>query len=88
MLWVLPHGLFLVCVHQDLEARVKALEEGATFAATQTAIRTREEEFLATLQEIKDTMVQEAASGDSGAASSAEVNALKKENETPIQYRT
>ena len=65
-------------VLQDLEARVKALEDGATFDATKDAIRKREEEMLSTLQGIKDTMMKEAASGG---ASSEEVEASKKENE-------
>jgi septal ring factor EnvC (AmiA/AmiB activator) len=62
---------------QDLEARVKALEDGAQFNANQAAIREREAEFLAQLKEIKETMAKEQASGG---ASSDEVKALKEEN--------
>ena len=75
----LPHPFPLTAsIVQDLEARVKALEDGSKFNATQDAIRKREEEFLKTLEEIKATMAQEAASGG---ASSEEMEALKKENQ-------
>jgi hypothetical protein len=57
------------------------LEDGVKFDATQAAVRQREEEFLATLQEIKDTMAKEAAAATGGGASSEEMEALKKENE-------
>ncbi|KAG7354218.1 hypothetical protein IV203_003574 [Nitzschia inconspicua] len=62
----------------DLEARVKALEDGAQFNANQAAIREREAEFLLQLKEIKETMAKEQSSGG---ASSEEVKALKDENE-------
>ena len=62
----------------SLEQRVVALEKGATFDATQTAIRRREEEMLVTLREIREQMVKDAGMGS---ASSAEMDELKKENE-------
>lgn len=62
---------------ESLEQRVAALEKGAIFDATQSAIRKREEEMLATLREIREQMAKEAGSG----ASSAELESLKKENE-------
>jgi hypothetical protein len=67
-----------------LEARVKALEDGAEFNATQAAIREREVEFLAQLKEIKDTMAKELlqqGGGSGGTSSSEELTALKQENE-------
>lgn len=65
---------------QDLEARVKALEEGAVFNATQEAVREREAEFLAQLREIKEAVAEERKQGGGG-ASSEEVKSLKQENE-------
>lgn len=62
---------------EALEQRIIALEKGATFDATQAAIRKREEEMLVTLREIREQMAKEAGSG----ASSAELEELKKENE-------
>jgi hypothetical protein len=65
-----------------LEARVKALEDGAEFNATQAAIRKREVEFLAQLKEIKDTMANEQLqNGGTVSSSSEELTALKQENE-------
>lgn len=60
-----------------LEQRIVALEQGATFDATQAAIRKREEEMLVTLRDIREQMAKEAGLG----ASSAEMDELKKENE-------
>ena len=62
---------------ESLEQRISALEKGATFDATQAAIRKREEEMLVTLREIREQMAKEAGSG----TSSAELAELKKENE-------
>jgi hypothetical protein len=65
-----------------LEARVKALEDGAEFNATQAAIREREVEFLAQLTEIKDVMAKEQLQkGSGGVSSSEEWTVLKQENE-------
>lgn len=68
-----------------MEARVKALEDGAVFNATQAAIREREVEFLAQLKEIKDTISkeqwQQQGGGGGGASSSEELTSLKQENE-------
>ena len=61
----------------ELEERIRALEVGAKYDVTQEAIRQREMEFLATLQEIRAAMVQEENSG----MNSAQVEDLKKENE-------
>jgi len=64
-----------------LESRVAALEKGATFNATQEAIRKREEEFLTTLRDMKASMLEAEKDGKNGGASSAEMDALRKENE-------
>jgi hypothetical protein len=67
----------------DLERRVRALEEGAKFDATQAAIREREEEFLLTLRTIKDQMAAEAEGQDgAGIGSSTLVASLQAENDT------
>ena len=74
-------NLFFKCVlkvvETELEERIRALEVGAKYDVTQEAIRQREMEFLATLQEIRAAMVQEENSG----MNSAQVEDLKKENE-------
>ena len=66
---------------KDLESRIASLEKGATFNATQEAIRKREEEFLTTLRDMKATMAEEQGNAKAGdSASSDELAALKKEN--------
>ena len=58
-----------------------ALENGGAFNATQAAIRAREEEFLATLRDIKASMLKDEQDGKNNGASSAELDALRDENE-------
>ena len=65
---------------QDLEGRVRALEEGAKFDATQAAIREREEEFLLTLRAIKEEVAAERESGGGNGLSSAQLASLQEEN--------
>lgn len=65
---------------QDLETRVANLEKGATFDATQEAIRNREEEFLKNLREMKTSVLKEQESNKGDSSSSEEVAALKEEN--------
>lgn len=80
------HSFFLeikisIQASQDLESRIVALEKGATYDATQKAIREREIGFLQQLREIKETMANEAAAaGGSGGKSSTEVKNLEEEN--------
>jgi hypothetical protein len=67
-----------------LEQRIAALELGAKYDATQTVIRQREEEMLATLRDIRTKIAEEQAAmagSGSGAASTTEVKALQDENE-------
>ena len=73
-----PFLLFKKTETESLEKRIAALEIGSQFEATQDAIRKREAEFLETLRGIKATMAAEAGGP---AASSAEVESLKSENE-------
>ena len=63
-----------------MEKRVKALEVGAHYEATQKDVKAVETEFLGKLKEIKATMVKESKAG-AGGASSKEVQTLKEENE-------
>jgi len=58
------------------------LEKGGTFNATQDAIRKREEEFLATLREMKVSMLkdEQEGGGKNGGGSSTEMAALREEN--------
>mmetsp|Transcript_22177 Transcript_22177/g.54919 ORF Transcript_22177/g.54919 Transcript_22177/m.54919 type:complete len:94 (+) Transcript_22177:98-379(+) len=63
----------------DLETRIAGLEKGATFNATQDAIRAREAEFLATLRDMKASMLKEQQEA-TGGSSSEELFALKEEN--------
>eukprot|EP00934_Nitzschia_sp_Nitz4_P007247 Nitzschia sp. Nitz4//scaffold13_size275219//194047//194784//NITZ4_000896-RA/size275219-snap-gene-0.58-mRNA-1//-1//CDS//3329536080//7237//frame0 len=72
------HSSSFSTMTDTLEQRIAALEQGATFQATQTAIREREAEMLNTLREIREQMAKEAASG--ATASSGEVTELKQEN--------
>jgi len=73
----------------DIEIRIQALEEGHKFNVSQDAIQKREEEFLVTLREIKESMLKEkeesggnaAAGGSSGGGSSAEMATLQEEND-------
>eukprot|EP00536_Pseudo-nitzschia_multiseries_P000570 jgi/Psemu1/300185/fgenesh1_kg.7_\ len=65
----------------DLESRIVSLEKGATFNATQDAIRKREEEFLTTLRDMKASILKDEQEGANSGASSAEVDALRAENE-------
>ena len=66
---------------KDIEARIAALEKGATFNATQAAIRKREEEFLTKLRYIKAHMDKEQeASKIRGSLSSDELSTLREEN--------
>lgn len=58
-----------------------ALEQGATFDATQSAIREREEEMLATLRGIREQMAKEASAGVAAGVSSTELDQVKQENE-------
>lgn len=69
---------------KDLENRLKALEVGAQYEATENEVKAVEEEFLGKLQEIKSTMLNEtkAGGGAASSASSKEMEALKAENET------
>ena len=60
-----------------MEHRISALEKGAQYDANQEVIQQREQEFLTTLREIRESMVK---SGGSSAKSS-ELESLKKENE-------
>lgn len=62
-----------------MENRLKALEVGAQYEATQKDVKAVEEEFLGKLQEIQAAMVKEKETGAAG-ASSKEVEALKEEN--------
>jgi len=61
-----------------LEARVKALEDGAKYDATQVVLKQREEEHLLQLRAIKEAMLAEKNAG--GGASSEEAEQLKAEN--------
>ena len=66
---------------KDLEPRIAALEKGATFTATQAAIRKREEEFLTTLRCMKARMDQEQeANKVCDSSSEEELAALREEN--------
>lgn len=65
---------------QDLETRITALEKGATFAATQEAIRSRETGFLAQLRAFKADILKEQEANKGSGSSSEEVAALKEEN--------
>mmetsp|Transcript_191 Transcript_191/g.209 ORF Transcript_191/g.209 Transcript_191/m.209 type:complete len:104 (+) Transcript_191:27-338(+) len=71
----------------DIEIRIQTLEEGHKFNASQDAIQKREEEFLVTLREIKESMQKEkeesgaAAGGSSSGGSSAEMTTLQEEND-------
>lgn len=76
--YLFPFTSLMTIQAETLEQRIAALEKGATFDATQAAIRQREEEMLATLRGIRAQMAEEAASGSG--ASSAEVTDLKEEN--------
>jgi FtsZ-binding cell division protein ZapB len=62
---------------KDLEERVTALEMGATFDATKSAVEKVQMECLAQLREIRESLEQE----DGGAgASSKELTSLQTEN--------
>ena len=65
---------------QDIETRIAALEKGAAFDATQEAVREREEEFLATLREIKAGVQKDEETKGTASAASDELAALKEEN--------
>mmetsp|Transcript_8531 Transcript_8531/g.14937 ORF Transcript_8531/g.14937 Transcript_8531/m.14937 type:complete len:97 (-) Transcript_8531:46-336(-) len=64
---------------EDLESRVRALEQGRTFAATQQRIREREAEFLSTLREIKYSLEQETSGNEGGSGKFAELQAENTE---------
>jgi predicted nucleic acid-binding Zn-ribbon protein len=61
----------------ELAKRVEALEVGAKFEATQKDVKEVEKEFLAKLQEIRETIVKDAG----GTSSSKDMQALKEEND-------
>ena len=65
---------------EELEKRVKALEVGEKFEATKKDVQELEKEFLGKFQEIREAMVKGGNNAGS-AASSKEMEELKKENE-------
>ena len=64
----------------ELETRIKALEVGASFDATQAEVQQVESEFLTKLQDIREAMVNVQSNG-SGGGSSKEMTSLQAENE-------
>jgi hypothetical protein len=68
---------------EALEERIAALEVGAKYDATQTVIRQREEEMLATLRDIRTKIAKEQAAmaGSGSGATTTEIKALQDENE-------
>jgi formate-dependent nitrite reductase cytochrome c552 subunit len=65
---------------QDLQKRVEALEVGATFDATQAAVKKQQMEMLRNLRDIRDAITMESSQGNTTASSSKEMQALKAEN--------
>jgi len=65
---------------EDLENRIKALEEGKTYDATKEAVQKVEQECLVKLREIKAAIEAE-RNGGGATVQSAELDALKAENE-------
>lgn len=59
-----------------METRVKALELGATFDATQSAVKQAQMECLTQLRDIRSSLKEQGAGG----ASSKELDSLKMEN--------
>ena len=66
---------------QALHKRIESLDKGKQFEADQTAIRAVQMEALTTLRSIREAMVSSSADGTSSAASTKEIEDLKKENE-------
>ena len=65
-----------------METRIKALEVGATFEATQKDVKAVESDCLAKLQAIREVMVKgDNGGGAGGGASSKELQALQVEND-------
>lgn len=95
----LDHVILIPCTYRyclqdeaELAKRVAALEVGAKFEAIQNDVKEMEKEFLAKLQEIRETMVKD-GTGGGGTTSSKdqqalveENNALKKRN-AKLEYR-